>query len=1257
MKKRFLFPLVIIGMALASCSKGDLSLKIDKVDLDFDAPWTEYSLPITSVSFEEGQDSVTVHKGEKYEYQYSIEPKKAMKKSLSWSSSDEEVATVERGVVTAVGAGKAEITVFNKEYSFAPIALNVEVDVPVKDISFSSSTFEANINSTYQLEAVFSPADTTETALTWASENESVATIDSETGLLTTYEVEEPVVITARSAFINKTISMTVNVADRTVYPTSVIIDECESSIEVGKQFTMSAHAASEQGEVTYPTITYHSENDNIVTVESETGVVHAISAGSTRVYAEAHNGVKGYADVEVFEVKVASLILSDITLDNRNGRTDIQVPLEYTVDKEGYIEPSIPVWSYEVADPTIATVTSQGKLFAVADNGTTTLTVREARSGLSKTVNLSVGYVADTVVISGASTVTIGDELQLGVTTSPSGVPASMFTFSSSDDDIATVDANGVVRGVSAGKVTITVGALTAHSTIEITVKDPEPQHQYYVEGIGGDWSVKEQYAMSPDASDPNHYYLGPVYLTANTKVKVYDYRNDKWYGSTQDYSEQAGYWKADSEGNILVKISGDYYIDLLIEHGEGNHVKLWYSGTEDDPVFGHEYYACGIGGDWNAVEQYGLKQDSDPEKAGHYYLGPLTLPANTEIKIYQVTTDAWFGSTAGYTKQEGKWTTVEGGNVKTLVSGSFYIDFYVNGIDGNADNHLALWYDGEPGPGPEPVETTYHLWGDFNTWSDNDSYLFTATEDSNKFTLENVTIQAGQAMKGHDSNGTYYGVGEAYPDCGWTVGENGNCVVTEGGIYTVDLYLVDDYGHDNHIVITKTGDIPGPGPEPGETTYHLWGDFNSWADDASYLFTATEESGKFTLENVTIQALQEMQVHDSNGNYYGVGEAYPDCGWTVGDNGNCVVTEGGVYTVDFYLVDIYGHDNHIVITKTGDIPGPGPGPVETTYHLWGDFNSWADDANYLFTATEDSNKFTLENVTIQAGQEMQVHDSNGNYYGVNLAYPDCGWSVGNNHNCVVTNGGIYTVDFYIVDEYETDNHIVITKTGDIPGPGPEPVLSDYYLKGDFNDWGDLEAYRFAATSDSNKFTLENVTITKGQAMKGFKADNNWYGVESYYANCLYTVGDGGNCVALVSGVYTVNLYVNSESNNHIELIKTGDLEGYFTATVNVDLNYFSGWEPGPYDYSLYVWDASDAHALGEYDYCKGNLNEGTVQITSNTTVTHFIFYFYQNGVKKYSVNLTCTIDSAGTYTLNLSGMGGWSGDSFSGVTITKNI
>ena len=1131
-------------MALASCSKGDLSLKIDKVDLDFDAPWTEYSLPITSVSFEEGQESVTVHKGEKYEYQYSIEPKKAMKKSLSWSSSDEEVATVERGVVTAVGAGKAEITVFNKEYSFTPISLNIEVDVPIKDIAFESSTFEANINSTYQLEAVFSPADTTETALTWASENESVATIDSETGLLTTYEVEEPVVITARSAFINKTISMTVNVADRTVYPTSVIIDECESSIEVGKQFTMSAHAASEQGEVTYPTITYHSENDNIVTVESETGVVHAISAGSTRVYAEAHNGVKGYADVEVFEVKVASLILSDITLDNRNGRTDVQVPLEYTVDKEGYTEPSIPVWSYVVEDTSVATVTSQGKLFAVQDNGTTRLTVSEARSGLSKTVNLSVGYVADTVNVSGASSITIGDEMQLGVTTSPAGVPASMFTFSSSDDDIATVDANGVVRGVSAGKVTITVGALTAHSTIEITVKDPEPQHQYYVEGIGGDWSVKEQYAMSPDASDPNHYYLGPVYLTANTKVKVYDYRNDKWYGSTEGYTEQGGYWKADSEGNILVKISGDYYIDLLIEHGEENHVKLWYSGTEDDPVFGHEYYACGIGGDWNAVEQYGLKQDSDPEKGDHYYLGPLTLPANTEIKILQVTTDVWFGSTTGYTKQEGKWTTVEGGNVKTLVSGSFYIDFYVNGTDGNADNHLALWYDGEPGPGPEPVETTYHLWGDFNSWGDDASYLFSSTSNPNKFTLENVTIQAGQ----------------------------------------------------------------------------------------------------------------EMQVHDSNGTYYGVNLAYPDCGWSVGNNHNCVVTNGGIYTVDFYIVDEYETDNHIVITKTGDIPGPGPGPVETTYHLWGDFNSWGDDASYLFSSTSNPNKFTLENVTIQAGQEMQVHDSNGTYYGVNLAYPDCGWSVGNNHNCVVTNGGIYTVDFYIVDEYETDNHIVITKTGDIPGPGPEPVLSDYYLKGTFNEWAALEAYRFVATSDSNKFTLENVTILKGQAMKGFKAESNYYGVASYYPNCLYTVDNEGNCVALVSGVYTVNLYVNSESNNHIELIKTGDLEGYFTATVNVDLNYFSGWEPGPYDYSLYVWDASDAHALGEYDYCKGNLNEGTVQITSNTTVTHFIFYFYQNGVKKYSVNLTCTIDSAGTYTLNLSGMGGWSGDSFSGVTITKN-
>ena len=41
---------------------------------------------------------------------------------------------------------------------------------------------------------------------------------------------------------------------------------------------------------------------------------------------------------------------------------------------------------------------------------------------------------------------------------TTPSGASVSTLKYSSSDEEIATVNANGIVTGISAGKVTITV-------------------------------------------------------------------------------------------------------------------------------------------------------------------------------------------------------------------------------------------------------------------------------------------------------------------------------------------------------------------------------------------------------------------------------------------------------------------------------------------------------------------------------------------------------------------------------------------------------------------------------------------------------------------------------------------------------------------------------------------------------------------------------------------------------------------------------
>ena len=55
-------------------------------------------------------------------------------------------------------------------------------------------------------------------------------------------------------------------------------------------------------------------------------------------------------------------------------------------------------------------------------------------------------------------STVTVGKDLQMKLKVTPNDASMDTLTYTSSDEEIATVNANGIVTGVSAGKVTIIV-------------------------------------------------------------------------------------------------------------------------------------------------------------------------------------------------------------------------------------------------------------------------------------------------------------------------------------------------------------------------------------------------------------------------------------------------------------------------------------------------------------------------------------------------------------------------------------------------------------------------------------------------------------------------------------------------------------------------------------------------------------------------------------------------------------------------------
>ena len=106
---------------------------------------------------------------------YAIDPEDAGDAKVTWSSSNQSVATVDAtGRVLAVGEGDCTITA--KAGGKSDTVL-VEV-FAVKSIELSESYLELNVDDTYTLTCSITPASASGVDVTWTTSDKSVATVD-----------------------------------------------------------------------------------------------------------------------------------------------------------------------------------------------------------------------------------------------------------------------------------------------------------------------------------------------------------------------------------------------------------------------------------------------------------------------------------------------------------------------------------------------------------------------------------------------------------------------------------------------------------------------------------------------------------------------------------------------------------------------------------------------------------------------------------------------------------------------------------------------------------------------------------------------------------------------------------------------------------------------------------------------------------------------------------------------------------------------
>jgi len=247
-------------------------------------------IQVTSITID---DTVTIFTGETTTLTATVLPENATNKSITWTSSDETIATVDNGEVTGIKDGKAIITAKadNKTAS-------CEVTVKTKIIEVESITLDSSasilVGGTKTLSVTVLPENATDKTITWTTSDETIATV-SDDGLIT--GVKEGTVIITAISNNQKTATCNLTVTTEKIEVTSITIDET-ATITVGETKTLIATVLPENA--TDKTVTWTSADETIATVSG--GVVTGVKTGSVTITASA-DGKSDSCSVTVKEV------------------------------------------------------------------------------------------------------------------------------------------------------------------------------------------------------------------------------------------------------------------------------------------------------------------------------------------------------------------------------------------------------------------------------------------------------------------------------------------------------------------------------------------------------------------------------------------------------------------------------------------------------------------------------------------------------------------------------------------------------------------------------------------------------------------------------------------------------------------------------------------------------------------------------------------------------------------------------------------
>jgi uncharacterized protein YjdB len=305
-------------------------------------------------------------------------------------------------------------------------------------------------------------------SVTWSSSDTAIATINS--GGMATGVISGTVTITAKSGAVQGVASLNVTVA--AVNLTSISVSPAASSIPVNttQQFTATGTYTDGSSRDLTALVTWASTATAVATIDA-TGLATGVAAGPTTISATL-GSVSGSTGLTVAAPTIAVLTVSPDGLTLGMGiKQQFTATAVYTDGSSQDLSTGV-TWSS--SDTTVATIDNNGLATTV---GAGTITITATVGAVSDTAALTVvaAHLLSISITPTNPSIALGTTQQFIATGSfddGSTQPLTSVTWSSSNLNVASIDASGLATSTGPGPATITAtsGAVSGSTSLTVT-------------------------------------------------------------------------------------------------------------------------------------------------------------------------------------------------------------------------------------------------------------------------------------------------------------------------------------------------------------------------------------------------------------------------------------------------------------------------------------------------------------------------------------------------------------------------------------------------------------------------------------------------------------------------------------------------------------------------------------------------------------------------------------------------------------------